>query len=79
MLKTQIIFHTTPKGNLKIEVFYENENFWLTQKAMASLFAVEVPAISKHLKNIFETNELVLDSVVSKMETTVSILETVQK
>jgi len=38
--------------------FYEKENFWLTQKAMAALFCMEVPALSKHLANIFATNEL---------------------
>lgn len=65
-----IILYSTPKGNVKIEVVFNNQTFWLTQKAMATLLAVEVPAISKHLKNIFETNELELNSVVSKMETT---------
>ena len=43
-----IIFYTTAEGTIKIEVFYKGENFWLTQKAMAKLFGVEVPAISKH-------------------------------
>ena len=51
-----IIFYTTPAGNVKIEVVFNNETFWLTQKAMAELFGVKVPAISKHLTNIFETN-----------------------
>ena len=49
---------------------FEGENFWLSRKAMAMLFSVAVPAISKHLKNIFETGELEQNSVVSKMETT---------
>ena len=48
------------------------ENIWATQKAMATLFDVNVPAISKHLKNIFESGELKDDSVVSKMEITAS-------
>lgn len=68
----QLIFYSTPKGNVSVEVFYESETFWLTQKAMSALFAVAVPAISKHLKNIFETKELDENSVVSKMETTAS-------
>lgn len=55
-----------------IQVMYKNETIWATQKAMAQLFDVGVPAISKHLKNIFESGELVEDSVVSKMETTAS-------
>ena len=65
-----ILFYSTQQGNVHVEVVYNNETFWLTQKAMALLFGVEVPAISKHLKNIFETKELEENSVVSKMETT---------
>ncbi len=53
-----------------VEVFYNDETLWLTQKAMATLFDVGIPAISKHLKNIFEDGELSEDSVISKMETT---------
>ena len=55
-----------------VEVYYKDENIWATQKAMATLFDVNVPAISKHLKNIFESGELKGDSVVSKMEITAS-------
>ncbi len=65
-----IILYSTPTGNIEVEVVFNKHTFWLSQKAMATLLAVEVPAISKHLKNIFETNELALNSVVSKMETT---------
>ena len=72
MQTNQLIFYTTEQGQVKVEVFYEGETFWLTQKAMAQLFGVEVPAISKHLANIYETHELVKDA-------TISILETVQK
>ena len=53
-------------------MYYKDENIWATQKAMATLFDVNVPAISKHLKNIFESGELKDDSVVSKMEITAS-------
>jgi len=67
-----IIFYTSPQGNVSIEVFYNNDTFWLTQKAMAELFGVKVPAISKHLSNIFETNELEEKSVISILETTAS-------
>jgi hypothetical protein len=70
MENNQLIFYSTPQGNVKVEVFYQGETFWLTQKAMAALFGVAVPAISKHLKNIFEAKELDEISVVSKMETT---------
>ena len=55
-----------------VQVVYRAESIWCTQKAMAQLFDVGVPAISKHLKNIFETGELLEDSVISKMETTAS-------
>ena len=51
-----------------IQVLYKDETIWATQKAMAELFGVEVPAISKHLKNIFEEKELPKEVVVSKME-----------
>jgi hypothetical protein len=69
-MANEIIFYKTPSGEQRIEVVYREENFWLTQKALAELFGVKIPAISKHLKNIFESRELVEDSVVSKMETT---------
>ncbi len=52
-----------------IEVMYAEETIWCTQKAMAALFDVGVPAISKHLANVFETGELKEDTTVSKMET----------
>ena len=68
----QLIFYSTPQGNIKVEVVFENETFWITQKVMAQLFGVEVPAISKHLANIYETNEL-------NKEATISILEIVQQ
>lgn len=58
------------KSKVNIDVLFENETLWLTQKKMAELFEVNVPAISKHLKNIFDTNELEEESVISKMETT---------
>lgn len=67
-----IIFYNIPTGEVKIEVIFNDETFWLNQKRMAELFSVEVPAISKHLANIFETDELNKDA-------TVSILETVQQ
>lgn len=70
MKQNNIILYNTPTGNVKVEVLFNNETFWLTQKRMAELFGVEVPAISKHLKNIFEEKELQEIAVVSKMETT---------
>lgn len=67
---SDIILYSSPEGNIKVEVIYSGETFWLTQKRMAELFGVAVPAVSKHLKNIFETGELQEDVVISKMETT---------
>ena len=63
-----------------IHVLYSNETIWATQKAMAELFGVGIPAVSKHLKNIFEDGELDEISVISKMETsgTAHILSTCQ-
>lgn len=69
--QNEIIFYSSPEGNIRVEVIFNDETFWLTQKRMADLFGVEVPAISKHLSNIYETAELI-------KEATFSILETVQ-
>lgn len=62
-----------------IQVMYKNETIWATQKAISQLFDVGVPAISKHLKNIFESGELVENSVISKMETTASDGKTITR
>jgi hypothetical protein len=70
--ENEIIFYTAPDGAVHIEVLFQNETFWLSQKKMADLFGVEVPAISKHLNNIYDTGELI-------KEATISILETVQQ
>ena len=64
-----LIFQAQSQAN-GVEVFYRDETLWMTQKAMATLFDVGIPAISKHLKNIFEDGELTEESVISKMETT---------
>ena len=66
----EILLYGTEDGTVKIDVLYRDESFWLTQKRMAELFVVGVPAISKHLKNIYESGELVEESVVSILETT---------
>ncbi|MCX6152724.1 MAG: virulence RhuM family protein [Candidatus Kapabacteria bacterium] len=70
--KNEIIIYQTPEGKVTVNVVYNDETFWLPQKAIAMLFGVEVPAISKHLKNIFESGELDENSVVSILETTAS-------
>jgi hypothetical protein len=63
---------------VKVDVFFKDETVWLTQKALAELFGVKVPAINKHLKNIFASRELVEDSVVSILETTATDGKTYQ-
>ena len=68
----QFILYNLPNEDGKVQVIIKDETLWCTQKAMAQLFDVGVPAISKHLKNIFEEGELFADSVVSKMEITAS-------
>ncbi len=64
------LLYTAPDGAVKVDVFFKDETVWLTQKALAELFAVKVPAINKHLKNIFESGELIESSVISILETT---------
>ena len=66
----EILFYKTDKGDVRVEILLYQENLWLTQAKMAELFEVQKAAISKHLKNIFESGELLEESVVSKMETT---------
>jgi len=63
------ILYTTPNGDVKLDVFVQGETLWLTQKAIATLLGVEVPAISKHLNNIYESGELVKDATISILET----------
>ena len=70
MKEIQFLMYSTPKEDVKIEAVVKDETLWLTQKAMAELFGVKVPAISKHLKNIFEEGELEESVVISKMEIT---------
>ena len=65
----QVLFYQTQDGKVKVDVWFENENFWLTQKAIAELFEVNIPAISKHLKNIYAEEELSSEATISKKET----------
>ena len=69
---TEFLLYSTSSSEVKIEVLLNNETLWLTQKRMAELFNVGIPAVSKHLENIYEQGEL-------DREATLSILETVQK
>lgn len=71
-MTNEIILSSTLEGSKKVGVLLHDENFWLTRKAMAGFFGVEVPAISKHLGNIFGSGEL-------EREATISILETARR
>ena len=68
----QFILYNTPQENVKIEAVVKDDTLWLTQKAMSQLFGVQVPAISKHLKNIYSEGELSENTTISKMETVVN-------
>jgi hypothetical protein len=70
--ESDFVLYTSNDGDVNLEVVLNDETVWLTQKAIAGLFGVKVPAISKHLANIYETGEL-------RKESTISIFETVQK
>jgi hypothetical protein len=67
---SRVVLYQGADGKVTVNVLFAQDNFWLTQKAMAELFGVKSPAISKHLKNIFESGELVESAVVSILETT---------
>ncbi len=66
---SEIVLYQTEDGKIKIDTVFQDETIWLTQARMAELFDVNVPAISKHLNNIFEEGELQKEATVSKMET----------
>lgn len=68
----QYLLYSMPDADGKVQVVIKDETLWCTQKAMAQLFGVGVPAISKHLKNIFTERELNPDTTISKMETVVN-------
>lgn len=65
-----VIVYQAENESVSTNVLFKDETFWMTQKDISKLFDVNVPAISKHLKNIFESGELVISAVISKMETT---------
>ena len=67
-----LILYQSENGNVQVEVLYDNEDFWLTQKTMAELFNVKVNTINYHLKEIFNSNELSEKSVIRKIRITAS-------
>lgn len=63
----EIIFYSSPEGDIKIEVFFNDETFWLNQKKMAELFGVDVRTINEHLQNIYNTGELQREATIRKI------------
>lgn len=70
MEKFEILLYSVPEGKATIEVFFEEETFWLSQKKMAELFGVDVRTVNEHLQNVFNTNELDKDSVIRNFRIT---------
>lgn len=70
--EVQFLLYNMPEDSGKVQVVIKDETIWCTQKAMAQLFGVGIPAISKHLKNIFEEGELSPEMTISKMETVIN-------
>ncbi len=66
---TRVVLYQSADGKVTVDVRFERETFWLTQKALAELFDVNVPAVNKHLKNIYASGELTPETTISKMET----------
>lgn len=66
----EMVLYNSEDGDISVNAYIKDETLWVTQKNMAELFGVQVPAISKHLKNIFADGELDEKVVISKMETT---------
>jgi hypothetical protein len=65
--ESNIIFYTTPNGQVSIQVQYEDGSFWLTQKRMAELFGVDVRTINEHLQNIYHSKELQKETTIRKI------------
>lgn len=70
--ESEFLLYAAQDGAVKVRVLFRDETAWLTQRAIAELFGVQLPAIAKHLKNIFASNELAETAVVSILETTAS-------
>jgi hypothetical protein len=67
---SDIILYPSPSGQTRVEIWYQDDSFWLTQKGMAELFGVDTRTINEHLHNIFTTEELTEDSVIRKFRIT---------
>jgi hypothetical protein len=76
---SDLILYSSPAGTIKVGVLVRDESVWLTQRALSELFEVGVPAIAKHLKNIFDSGELRSEAVISILETTAADGKTYQR
>ncbi len=65
----KVVLYTTADGRVTVDVFFADDNFWLTQKSLSELFGVNIPSVSRHLKNIYTSGELIREATVSKIET----------
>lgn len=70
--KGELIFYESPEGRVRVEILHEREMFWLSLNQMAELFRVDKSGVSRHLKNIFNSGELVREAVVADFATTAS-------
>jgi len=68
--ENELIVYTTPEGNVRVNILYSDESFWLTQSQIAELFGVNVRTVSEHLQSIFKSNELNQDAVIRKIRIT---------
>ena len=64
----EMVLYHSDEGDVSVDAYIKDESIWITQKAMAELFGVKVPDISKHLSNIYDEGELVKEATISKME-----------
>ena len=65
--ESEILIYTTPNGDVRVEVFFGTETFWLGQRRMAELFGVEVNTINYHCKEIFDSKELAEEGTIRKI------------
>ena len=68
-ISNKVVLYTTADGRVTVDVVFADDNFWLTQKSLSELFGVNIPSVSRHLKNIYTSGELIREATVSKIET----------
>ncbi len=73
-MENNIILYTTSDGHVNIQVQFEDDTFWLTQKRMAELFGVDVRTVNEHLQNIFKSGELEKEATIRKIRMVASLI-----